>query len=721
MPNFADESNTPNSSNSDTISHLHNNSCPSCVSISKDNNALDILDKSTLSFHFSDDSNAILEKIANNDFSIAGFVTNTLGETISLSTYFENACASRFEIIDIAYSDGILSEEEKIEGYCRIYENYLFENITCLNGIIAQLHEYCSRNDISANLIARIEKIIDTPSTRFANNKLGTTSTRSLENTYETSNFTIQYDEEISLNDVIETGIYLESIKETYIDVMGFQEPILESWMSGQIVQLITAGDPSGATSPETSYGVAVSTFITIYGFSTLTDRHKEIIAHEYFHAIHGSYMWSDTNNWFNEAMANWGKIIVAQGSISCDHRIREYLNSAQSLYNESTNGYGAVLFPLTIYDECGVEAIKSIWDVYGDQNSTSLTFEQLKEDVIDEALSEYGSSFDEMFLQMSAYNFAPDDWYSNVHPGGYSSTQSWTARITTTTTTAFDPSSLYTVSSSTSISPYVSNYHKFTPSITNKYSKITVNISFSGSTANYGVCQGYSVDSYGNHDYWSLTKTGTNQYTVVSDLYGKDIAWLGVVVSNTSDTAISYSITYRVECGTQANQNNNAHTIAYTNNGNGLHTKACVWCEYSVTELHDCVYTPVDIYGHDVTCMYCSYAAEDQTHSWDDSYDAEGNHYNYCMQCGYESDYIPMTAQMIAALSLEAQQALIQSIKTSTSDFILYLDAERGILYQDGVCYLFYVPADVVVSVYLQPIDLATTQPVYPLPSVTE
>ena len=35
--------------------------------------------------------------------------------------------------------------------------------------------------------------------------------------------------------------------------------------------------------------------------------------------------------------------------------------------------------------------------------------------------------------------------------------------------------------------------------------------------------------------------------------------------------------------------------------------------------------------------------------------------------------------------------------------------------------CFLFYVPANVEVSVYLQPIDLATTQPVYPLPEVTE
>ena len=250
----------------------------------------------------------------------------------------------------------------------------------------------------------------------------------------------------------------------------------------------------------------------------------------------------------------------------------------------------------------------------------------------------------------------------------------------------------------------------------------------------------GYEVESTHTFGYTSLgTQNHRKTCTVCGDFYDEDHILNIVVEYDAAEHTVKCICNYQItqghirmdytatthtgECRVcdHVSSVTEAHTLTYTDNGDGLHTVSCTGCEYSVTELHDCVYTPIDIHGHDAVCQYCSYEVEDEAHSWDDGYDAEGNQYNYCMQCGYESDYIPMTAEMIAALSIEEQQALIQSIKTSTSDFILYLDAERGVLYQDGVCYLFYVPANVEVSVYLQPIDLATTQPVYPLPEVTE
>ena len=250
----------------------------------------------------------------------------------------------------------------------------------------------------------------------------------------------------------------------------------------------------------------------------------------------------------------------------------------------------------------------------------------------------------------------------------------------------------------------------------------------------------GYEAELTHTFGYTSLgSQTHRRTCTVCGDFYDEDHDLNMVVEYDAAEHTVKCACNYQItqghirmdytatthtgECRVcdHVSYTNETHTIVYSNNGDGTHTRACTGCEYSATELHDCVYTPIDIHGHDAVCQYCSYEVEDEAHSWDDGYDAEGNHYNYCMQCGYESDYVPMTAEMIAALSLEEQRALMQSIQTANSEFVLYLDAERGVLYQDGVCYLFYVPANVEVSVYLQPIDLVTTQPVYPLPEVTE
>ena len=503
-----------------------------------------------VTFAFAESSSTFAKKITSDDYNFEGNVTDDFNETRDISDYFNEKMASRFDIIDIALENNIISENEKIINYCEVYELGLFENVDCLHDVVLELYDYYLRDETPAYVK---DKIADILQPIYLAQSIELTTTAST-NSYQSTHFIVSYDSGISLNEAKNTANYLENIRTIFIN-MGFKEPIKETGYTKYRVFLETNSHDTvlASTHPVTSYGVACSTYITIFNFSSLTTGMKERITHEYFHAIQGAYMWSNTNVWFDEAMANWGKIIVAESSSTCDGQIGTFLKSTNPIYSEESRGYGAVLLPLAIQRSCGTGAIKAIWEEYGKQTSKSLTFDQLKENVIDEALDAYDQSFNVVFFKMAFYNFTPRVWYASVHPGGYSATQSWAERITTTTNTNSAPRFTRILCTNQSIQPYSSNYHKFIPDVLGKDSKLTIRVTFSGTNASKGVCHSYYVKSDGTHVAWNLNKSSANTYTITSDLYGGEISWFGVVISNTATDSINYDITYKVERGSQS------------------------------------------------------------------------------------------------------------------------------------------------------------------------
>ena len=164
----------------------------------------------------------------------------------------------------------------------------------------------------------------------------------------------------------------------------------------------------------------------------------------------------------------------------------------------------------------------------------------------------------------------------------------------------------------------------------------------------------------------------------------------------------------------------NEPHTFVYSNNFDGSHTVSCTGCYYTAVELHTLWYGETILEYHEVYCGHCSYF-EEQDHSWDDAYDEEGDHYNYCMQCGYVTYYMPMSIEAFAALPEEVQKALAEAVGSQTEDFMMYLDAERGVLCYHGTLYLFDIPNDVAVTSYPQPIPVSEDllQILHPLPEL--
>lgn len=504
-----------------------------------------------VTFNFNESALSFSEKIIKNNYDLDGNVVSEDDTTKDISTYFEEKQASRFDIIDVAHENNIISEYEKISSYCEVYELGYFENVDCLHEVVVELYDYFLHDntpDYVKNEIASVLLLSD------SNEILYSDSTNNTYNEYQSSNFVISYASGILLSEVKKTANYLEEIRTNYIN-MGFKEPIKETGYTKYRVFLESSSNPTATatTHPVVSYGVTCSTYIKVFTFSSLTTAIKERIAHEYFHAIQGAYMWSNTNVWFDEAMANWGKITVAKSSSTCNGQINTFLRSTDSIYSEDSSGYGVVLFPLAIHYACGIDAIRSIWEEYGKQTSQNLTFDQLKEDVVDEALRPYNQSFNGVFFKMGYLNFKPSRWYTSVHPGGYSATQSWTERITTTTNTISAPRRTQTACTNQTIQSYSNNYHKFVPDVLGKESKLTITVTFSGSNASQGVCQSYYEKTDGTHVARNLNKSGDNTYTIISDLYGGEISWFGVVVSNVADNSINYTIKYKVERGSKS------------------------------------------------------------------------------------------------------------------------------------------------------------------------
>lgn len=160
------------------------------------------------------------------------------------------------------------------------------------------------------------------------------------------------------------------------------------------------------------------------------------------------------------------------------------------------------------------------------------------------------------------------------------------------------------------------------------------------------------------------------------------------------------------------------SHSYTYVDEGDGTHTGSCMYCDHTVSGSHTTECIDLNANNHAFSCTSCSYYTT-SAHIWLTRTNAQGEKYYYCSVCGRISYFLQLNSQTLVILSADEQRALTAAVKGADGDFVLYLDAETGILYLDGELYIFTVPADTVVSSYLEPVavDDATLSLLPPLP----
>lgn len=517
---------------------------------------------STVSVHFNETSETFLQKITSDIFTIDGNVSEENEEIVSLTDYFAQKKVSRFDIVEIAYQNNLITENEKIETYCKLIENQQFENASCLHSVILMLLQYQSSETSLKETNQRIEQIFSHSSSPNDSISRSTSDDENL-SSVSSRNFIIEYEAGIARSEVVKVANYLETVRNKYVNEMGYRAPILESSQTKYSVTLRTGAsddleDPFGLTFAEDCYGVTYSTRIEIYYFTSLTAQFKEVIAHEFFHAIQGSYFWNTflANIWFSEATAAWATIAIQETTSTLSEEINGYLSDTGSLVYFYY--MGAVLFPLVMQDLCDTsDVIRKVWEEYGTLTSTNSMLEDLRS-VIDTVLSPYGESFDSVYLTMGYYNFSPSYWYSSLHPEGTSVTDTWIPRIDHQENTVSDPRNdcpIYTEDLKKYIPLHSHQYYKFIPDIVGINSKINIDIEFFESDAAKGTCYFYYVTEDGVEGIHPFTQStsNTNKYSYTSTTYGGDILWCGIIVTNTStQNTISYTLKYLVERGTE-------------------------------------------------------------------------------------------------------------------------------------------------------------------------
>ncbi len=466
-------------------------------------------------------------------FTIEGYV-NQDGNAIELKQFYDFSKISKYNIAQWAAEMGAISEADKIECFCDLINSRNFENTICLEGIFSSITEYQNNHTVPMELQKKIKQVL-TPLSHTSEDDNISLAAISSEATYSNTYFTIHYDKTKSnaASQAVAVASYLNEVRNAYL-AMGFSEPILQTGESKYHVHLdpeaSTTTTESGSTIKVNPTGNKCASYMVLYNFSTLTNDCKERIAHEYFHAIQNAY--NHDSGWMKEAMAGWGGIMITQKSQLYNDAINKFMRDTVSM--PKTDGYGAVVFPLSIHlNYGGANAIIAIYEEYETWASTSLTLAQ-ERSVITNALANIGYSdgFDLAYRKMAAYLYNPAEEFSRVYSGS-------TAWSNLNIARHIHPSAGIILSLSDTI-PYLSNaYHSLTLPSSIDGANVKVSVSFTHENAQL---QRYKTSTT-NSNYILYANASNNKVSYIDTFVGDTIEW-GLIISNLDNSeALSYTI----------------------------------------------------------------------------------------------------------------------------------------------------------------------------------
>lgn len=359
--------------------------------------------------------------VSSESFSLEGLLIE--GKQV---TNFDNnsdfSTMSRFEIADWAYQSNLISEAQKIEGYCDLLENRVFENVVCLDSIYSEIENYANNNLMSASLNEKISSVLEVSTLQHQNTR--------------TEHFIVVddiiiHDVENALSDAVLNAIgeYVSSLKTTF-ESMGFNFPSVQG--TDYIISLSTS--TTGVSirtqlfSALTSTTCLVSTHI--YGVNnstTLSNTLRQRIAHGMFHAIQNNYhcnhvhhnessniIYHEETIWFREACANWGAWETTRRIDGLD--LNAFINARQGL--KANVGGGSMFFPTTISKYYGGAAtIVEIYEQLSTVTTSTYNFNTLR-NKINAALTARGYTnvtFADVYIEMRARLVAPVLYYGDV------------------------------------------------------------------------------------------------------------------------------------------------------------------------------------------------------------------------------------------------------------------------------------------------------------------
>lgn len=318
------------------------------------------------------------------------------------------------------------------------------------------------------------------------------------------------------IDDVFE---HLEYTRSYYLN-NGFELPILEPNRTTYYLYFDDVSNPGEVAYCQGIHtnGNTCDSYICVHNFTSLTNYKKEVLAHEYFHAIQFAYNYR--HSWFSEASANLSKLVVCRTSDSLMGWQHSAINFTDSL--ENLSGYAYFYFPLTIYrDYGGIYTIRKIYENY--HNLLTSMNEKYFRVLIDETLQTlgYSASFETVFRKMCLYIYNPTQWFTSIVPSSVNWTRNSSDYISTST------SSNNTIS--ITMKPDTASFYRTT--IPNNYNKNIV-FKFSNDISKLFI-DIYCVKTDGTHIIEHECKMGADRTVTISKDMACNLAELGIVISN--------------------------------------------------------------------------------------------------------------------------------------------------------------------------------------------
>lgn len=345
------------------------------------------------------------------------------GKFIPYSNTFEFDSVDPLITVNSLYDAGLLSEIQKIQQYCNLYENYSFPSGYCLLPLVSTLQDYRTEmsstdfelNDYEVETLNQINEIIPLAYTP-----------PSLPHYKTSGHFTVHYNlqtvQNQSITHINNVLTYLNDLYDTAVDE-GFEEPLCETGESTIHVYLLSeTGDANGLTWQSESFGTTSAGSIEIYGFTSLSSGIKETMAHEFFHAIQYAYQNKySASKWIYESCAVWFGVKYSGFRNRAHDKLNQYVsNPNRPIFSTNESElYMAGPFIMAIdIAYGGTPTIERIWYNY------SLSGGTFNETVVRNGINfavryngDTTASFAEAYKKVGAYITYPKHFYQSIIP----------------------------------------------------------------------------------------------------------------------------------------------------------------------------------------------------------------------------------------------------------------------------------------------------------------
>ena len=410
-------------------------------------------------------------------------------------------------------------------------------------------------------------------------------------------------------------GMLYEEIRTAYSNA-GFTLPPNKPGMSKYEIGLRYEDKTQGntVTFGETvpcGNGKTYPTYIVQYGLKNgINETFRGTAGHEYMHAIQlGSYN-SKMPKWFLEAMAEWGKIVIAGCPDRIGGNMKSFIESGARLGSVlGQNEYASVIFPLTItkkYNGSFLPFIK-IYDEFAEQYYSSECTQDEFITIINSALSKYGSSlrYPQIHNAMYSYMVNPAQWFGEF---GASSPEADWGHLTPNQTETISQTNLGGTKTGW-VNASSAKYVKFKIA-SGLAGDVKYQISFANNSC---LSSKYVTQTDDGADHVLSTKVGSTTGSFIT--YGKEYSDVGLVLTNpTSHTDIQYTITYTFV----PKEIKNSHTSYIHFGPNDFQYydgHGHIWYQldltFSVTDVQPLDYDSIEVLGYDFR-GYGSFSSRD-------------------------------------------------------------------------------------------------------------